>query len=431
MSGHSNSSDAAGSSFGRHVPGSALHTYDPGWEDVRRASSEHPARVYEDDALLITTDFEGGNGHVIERLGEDRFTIHMEPDPGEHRFKGVGYYVCVGLRNKSGAARRLRLQLAAHIHRGESWLGQEHMVLRQAGRWRHLDPAAIGRADDALELALELPAGGDAESDTLFVSNFHWWPFSERLRYLERLVRRAGSLARVKVIGRSRQGRPIHAVEIGRDDAGAPTIVNAQTTQPSEAMASHACRALIDWLVSSEAAAARIRDRFRVCVVPTTNPDGTVLGYCVADAVGRFPYFEAHLAAQGDPAASPENRAEWRYLERLSPWLFWEWHSNNWSRRPGHMLLRYRSELAGDASTRSLWDAVEERLLRLPNTHHGNFTSHDEGAYQSSIGFEAAVRLGAVACMIKQHEKYSLAESRRHAVACLQAAATAYEVHRA
>ena len=110
--------------------------------------------------------------------------------------------------------------------------------------------------------------------------------------------------------------------------------------------------------------------------------------------------------------------------------LFWEWHSNNWSRRPGHMLLRYRSELAGDAHTRQLWDAVEERLLGLPNTHHGNFTSHSEGPYQPSIGFQAAVRLGAVACMIKQHEKYSLAESRHHAVACLQAAAAAYELLR-
>ena len=53
---------------------SALHTYDPGWEDVRRAAPSDPARVYEDDALLIATDFEGGNGHAIERLGEDRFT---------------------------------------------------------------------------------------------------------------------------------------------------------------------------------------------------------------------------------------------------------------------------------------------------------------------------------------------------------------------
>ena len=422
--------DAQGSSAGPHVRGSALHTYDPGWEDVRGATSAHPARVYEDDTLLIATDFEGGNGHAIERLSGDRFSVRMEPDPGDHRFKGVGYYACVGVRNKTGTARRVRLHLSARIHRGESWLGQEHMVLRQDGRWRHLDPSALGSAGDALELSLDVPAGG-AESNTLFVSNFHWWPFSERLRYLEQLMGRAGSKARVKVIGKSVQGRPIHAVEIGRDDAGAPTIVHAQTTQPSEAMASHACRALIDWLVSNDDVAARIRDRFRVCVIPTTNPDGTVLGYCVADAMGRFPYFEAHLAAQGDPRASPENRAEWRYLEQLRPWLFWEWHSNNWSRRPGHMLLRYRSELAGDAHTRQLWDAVEERLLGLPNTHHGNFTSHSEGPYQPSIGFQAAVRLGAVACMIKQHEKYSLAESRHHAVACLQAAAAAYERQRA
>ena len=409
---------------------SALHTYDSCWEDVRGAATADSPRVYEDDTLLIASDFEGGNGHAIERLGADRFTAHMEPDPGQHRFQGVGYYACIGLRNKGGAARRVRLRLTARIHRGEDWLGQCHMVLRQSGRWRHLDPAALGGAGGGLEMALDLPAGGAAGDGTLFVSNFHWWPFSERLRYLEQLGRRAGSMVRVKVIGRSYQGRPIHAVEIGRDDADAATIVQAQTTQSSEAMASHACRALIDWLVSSDAAAARIRDRFRVCIIPTTNPDGTVLGYCVADAEGGFPYFEAHLAAEGDPAASPENRAEWRYLEQLRPWLFWEWHSNNWSRRPGHMLLRYRSELAGDTGTRTLWDDVEERLLRLPNTHHGNFTSHTEGPYQPSIGFQAAVRLGAVTCMIKQHEKYSLAESRRHAVACLQAAAAAYEEHR-
>ena len=214
---------------------SRLHTYDPGWEDVRGATNAHPARVYEDNTLLIATDFEGGNGHAIERLSGDRFSVRMEPDPGDHRFKGVGYYACVGVRNKTGTARRVRLHLSARIHRGETWLGQEHMVLRQGGRWRHLDPSALGSAGDALELSLDVPAGG-AESNTLFVSNFHWWPFSERLRYLEQLMRRAGSLARVKVIGRSHQGRPIHAVEIGRDDAGAPTILNAQTTQPSEAM---------------------------------------------------------------------------------------------------------------------------------------------------------------------------------------------------
>jgi hypothetical protein len=410
---------------------SVLHTYHPGWEDVRRAVSAYPARVYEDDGLLIATDFEGGNGHAIERLDDGLFSIRMEPDPGDHRFKGAGYYACVGVRNKSGAARRIRLQLAARVHQGESWLGQEHMVVRRGGCWRHLDRTVVGSADDALELTLDLPSGGDREADTLFVSNFHWWPFSERLRYLDQLKRRAGSLVRVKVIGRSHQGRPIHAVEIGRDDDAAPTIVNAQTTQPSEAMASHACRALIDWLVSNEEAAVRIRDRFRVCVIPTTNPDGTVLGYCVADAVGRFPYFEAHLAAQGDPAASPENRAQWRYLEQLRPWLYWEWHSNNWARRPGHMLLRYRSELAANTRTRALWDAVDERLLRLPNTHHESFTSHREGAYRPSMGFQAAVRLGAVACMIKQHEKYSLAESRHHAVACLQTAAAAYAQRRA
>ena len=91
------------------------------------------------------------------------------------------------------------------------------------------------------------------------------------------------------------------------------------------------------------------------------------------------------------------------------------------------MLIRYRSSLVADAATCcSLWEALEERLLRLPNTFHEEFCSYDEGPYQPSIGFQAATRLGAISCMIKQHERFDLDESRAHAVACLHAATSTY-----
>ena len=89
-------------------------------------------------------------------------------------------------------------------------------------------------------------------------------------------------------------------IEIGREGPEAPCMVHTQTPQPSE-MGSLACRALIDFLTSDAPEAAAIRARFRVCLIPMTNPDGTVHGYGVSDGQGRFSFFEGHLAATGDP----------------------------------------------------------------------------------------------------------------------------------
>jgi hypothetical protein len=226
----------------------------------------------------------------------------------------------------------------------------------------------------------------------------------------------------VHEIGRSFGNRPIYAVEIGSDDNDAPCMIHTQTPQPSE-MGSLACRAMIDFLCSDAPDAAAIREFFRVCFIPMTNPDGTVLGYAVSDAQGRFPYFEGNLAAEGAPNATPETVVVWQYLKDHQPWLFWEWHSNNWSRRPGHMLLRYKHEILKDDFLRKIWDELEKRLLELPNTHHGNWTSHTEGLYQNSMGFQTLTRLGTISCMIKQHDKYLLEQSRVHAVECLKTAA--------
>jgi hypothetical protein len=90
------------------------------------------------------------------------------------------------------------------------------------------------------------------------------------------------------------------------------------------------------------------------------------------------------------------------------------------------MLLRYRHNLLTDAARGCLWDDLEERLLALPDTHDSGFTSWTEGQYQNSMGFQAVTRLGAIACMIKHHDKFPLEQTRRHAVACLRSAIAAF-----
>ena len=50
-----------------------LAAQDPVWDQARAQGVS--GRVYEDDSLLIATDFEGGNGTDIRRVGPDRYAI--------------------------------------------------------------------------------------------------------------------------------------------------------------------------------------------------------------------------------------------------------------------------------------------------------------------------------------------------------------------
>ena len=394
-----------------------LADFDSRWDQTARTGR---GDVFEDDRLLVATDFEGGNGENVRQIAEDHSSVDLEKEPGEHRFGGLGYYVCLGLRNKLPEGRTVRVRMNAT---SEGYWGEQSasMVVRHQGVWTEIPVPNIHRISelpDSLDIDIMLPPGGTSDEATIFVSNYHWWPYTEMLDWL-------GTVddTPVRQIGTSFRGRPVYAVEFG--DPANPVMVHTQTTQPSE-MGSLACKAMIDYLRSADPGAAEIRSRFHVCFIPMTNPDGTVLGFGVSDSQGRFPCFEGKLAAEHSPDATPETRNVWSYLEEKRPWLFWEWHSNAWKRRPGHMLLRYRPECLADEGRRAIWLDIDGKLLALPDTHHGNWTSHDEGLYQVTLGFQSVVNLGAISCMVKQHDKFPIEDSRRHAIQCLHVAADCY-----
>jgi len=401
--------------------------HNPIWDQTRKTTLD--GLVYEDDEVVIATDFECGNGRNIRKLGAAEYSLDVEPEPGEHLYSGWGYYFCFGVRNKRSDAARIRVRVDTPpppegVRRDLFAAQTKHAVLRRAGRFSQVDPAAIEGLPEgtAVRLTLDLPPGGDADP-VLFASNYHWRPISELNAWLDGLGERQD--ATVSEYGRSHAGRPLRRIDIGPADA--PRVVLAQTPQPSEMLGTWACHAVAEHLLSDDPQARRMRERQHVTLIPATNPDGTVLGLAVSHPLGRFPYFEADSVADDGPDALPELAALWRILKTERPWLFIEWHGNNWSRRPGHMLLRYRPSLMKDPARRRIWEEIDRRLEALPDTFHGNWTSWDEGGYQNTLGFMAATRLNCVAYMIKQHDKHPLAHSMAHAVECFTQALAAWE----
>ena len=406
-----------------------LAKHNPIW-DPTRASLGRPY-VHDDRDVLIATDFECGNGHRIRRTAPGTYSLEVEPEPGDHEYGGWGYYFCFGIRSKQPEASIVRVQVLDPAPPGNTpkdiFAKQTgHVVLRRAGVFSHLDPAAIESDPrrNAVWLTLDLPPGSDPDP-VLFVSNFHWHPISELKVWLDELALRPG--VQVTTYGESHEGRPLWRIDIGPPEPAAPLIVLAQTPQPSEMLGTWACRAVAEFLLSDAPDAERVRSQHHVVLLPATNPDGTVLGLAVSHPLGRFPYFEGERTADGEPDPLPEMAAQWRLLQAERPWLFIEWHGNNWSRRPGHMLLRYRPALMAEGRLRRVWENIDRRLEALPDTHHGNWTSWDEGLYQQSMGFAAITRLGAISYMIKQHDKFPLAASLQHAVACFRAAVAAWD----
>ena len=223
-----------------------LADYDPRWERGTRGGR---GDVFADAEVLLASDFEGANGCNFRALAPDHYAVDLEPEPGTHRFGGLGYYVCVGVRNELTHGRRVRLRLNAPF---EGTWGEQSasFQVRHAGVWSEVPAGDIHRVPDlpdSLDLDLALPPGGREQDGTIFLSNYHWWPYTEMLDWLQTVE--SGT---VRQIGTSFQGRAVYAVEFG--DPGNPTMVHTQTPQPSE-MGSLACRALIDFLGSGGAAA--------------------------------------------------------------------------------------------------------------------------------------------------------------------------------
>ena len=398
----------------------SLRYWNPSWDQTRAQSGN--TYTYEDEAVHIATDFECASGTNFRPDGNG-YAIDLEPEPGEHRFGGRAYYYCFGIQNKHVQPKQITVRL--HGNMDGAFIDQSHAVLRRGNTWFHLDSNAIRAIPDTeiLELDLNLP-GAEEPDPVLFVSNFHWHPYTELKPYLDKISNHPD--LNISTIGHSVENRPIYSVEIGPEDPDVPHIVMTQTPQPSE-MGTWTSRAVIDYLISNEQEATQMRRSHRFTLVPATNPDGTVRGLGVSHHSGRFPYFEGQLTAEEGPDLLPEMTAVWQLLKTAKPWLFIEWHSNNWHRRPGQMLLRFRPHLMDDAKRRQLWEAFDDRLMALPETYHGNWTSHDEGLYQNSLCFQAITRLGAISHMIKHHDKFPLEQSCEHAIMCVKEAVRAWD----
>jgi Zinc carboxypeptidase len=185
--------------------------------------------------------------------------------------------------------------------------------------------------------------------------------------YMDDLVARGVAVASV---GASLEGRPVWEIDLPSSDGNAPVFFIQARDHAYETAGSFCVEGLVEYLLSDDALAGRIRSQFHIIIHPMTNPDGVHNGMSRLTSARGADMNRLHTV--DDPAHTAHKAAidKWRPLVHMN--------IHNWMSKVNDGLL------ANDES-------MQNRILKhLPaDTAHGKeYYLQTKGEYLIAAGVE-------------------------------------------
>lgn len=234
-----------------------------------------------------------------------------------------GFRADVLVRNRGKQDQMLRLEIRWH-HDGKILRKYLDYLYQQIGedRWRLCPGKVRGRS---VHFALRIPPG------RTWLSVNPAWHVAHHARWIKSLPK---NRARVRKIGVTTGGRPIHEILLG--DPRRPVLAIVARFHPYESAGSMKAIGVVEWLLGGSAAARRLLRHYCVRVIPMANPDGVALG-CARLTHPRGHDLNIDFLPRKDPTAG----ALKRWLDDGRPRLLLSFH--NWMSKT-HNGLYYRRE---------------------------------------------------------------------------------------
>jgi murein tripeptide amidase MpaA len=234
--------------------------------------------------LQIDAEFDGGNIEV-RAAGETTAELAIRPDANGPWFQWFYFRV----RGAAGRALSLRIVNAGGSAYPEGWPGYRACVSADGAAWMRTDTAY---ADGVLEIRHA------ATADPVWFAYFAPYDLARLDRFLARAE--AGG-ARRRVLGRSVDGRPIHALSLGE---GPQPVWLIGRQHAGETMASWWMEGALDRLCDPADPVGRaLRRAATVHLAPLVNIDGAARGHLRGNAAGLD--LNRQWAAP-DPERAPE-----------------------------------------------------------------------------------------------------------------------------
>lgn len=268
----------------------------------------------------------------IESTGTDTgFRICTKPEtlPAwfqetlDRLFNGRGvpkeYSFCFRLTNLSDAAKTADILVEFPEHSGRNYLAPPYWLRGPYG-WRPMTAAEATAADD--RSAAHLTVALEPQHSVLIASA----PFisPEEVGARCRSIADTYPLWSHREVGRTAEGRPIHALET---PPRPHSIIVDATMQGAEPVA-WSILSLAHWLSVPAAEPRALTDAVQLCLLPMTNPDGAAAGRSVTNGAGQVPKFALARNLDGTETTA-ETDAWWRYVTAMEPDVVVEVHSHN------------------------------------------------------------------------------------------------------
>ena len=242
--------------------------------------------------LQFDANFESGNLGEVTRLNDAEFDISIRPDTNNPKYRLWFYF---RIRNAKAGQRVLFNVVNLCKTRSLYREGMAPCVRTTAQpKWERMPSKSVfyyrSPAHGQSYIMSFVYVFEQAASEHFFAYCFPY-TYTDLQRYLYRLERRALPFVQRVEIARTLQHRRLDLLTITAPDeeSSGPKLATVFITarvHPGETPASFACQGLIDWLISDDPAAVKLRDRTVFKIVPMLNPDGVFLGNYRCSFVG-------------------------------------------------------------------------------------------------------------------------------------------------
>ena len=218
--------------------------------------------------IQISADFDAGNIEVLTIDGA-RADLAIRKDHLSDFYQWFYFRV----DGAAGQPLELNITNCAGAAYPLGWPDYRACISDDDATWRRTDTSY---ADGILTIR------HTPESDSVWVAYFA--PYSSE-RHKNLVARIAGhSHASHHILGETLDGRPLDALRVG---TGSTQVWLYARQHPGESMAEWWMEGALDFLVSEDPAAVKLREAATLHVVPNMNPDGSARGHLRTNAAGK------------------------------------------------------------------------------------------------------------------------------------------------